>query len=64
MSNVFDTKSLMDNLLLQQAVYCKQKNIPMPDVLRQKLDNASVEEKAEAEIQLIEAEYLVNEICE
>jgi hypothetical protein len=32
--------------------------------LKQKLDNAPIEEKAEAEIQLIEAEYLIDEICE
>ena len=61
MDNIFDTKGLMDSLLLQQAVYCKTKNIEMPDVLKQKLDNASVEEKAEAEIRLIEAEYLIGD---
>ena len=64
MDNIFDTKGLMDSLLLQQAVYCKTKNIGIPDVLKQKLDNAPIEEKAEAEIQLIEAEYLIDEICE
>lgn len=64
MKNIFDTKSFMDSLLLQQAVYCKTKNIEMPDILKQKLENASVEEKGEAEIQLIEAEYLIDEICE
>jgi len=64
MNNLFDTKGLMDSLLLQQAVYCKTKNIEIPDILKQRLDNASVEEKAEAEIQMIEAEYLIDEICE
>jgi hypothetical protein len=64
MKNIFDTKGLMDSLLLQQAVYFKSKNIDMPDILKEKLNNASVEEKAEVEIQMIEAEYLINEICE
>jgi len=64
MENIFDTKSLMNSLLLQQAVHLKSKNIELPKVLEQRLNDASIEEKAEAEIQIIEAEYLIDKICE
>jgi hypothetical protein len=54
----------MNSLLLQQAVHLKSKNIELPKVLEQRLNDASIEEKAEAEIQIIEAEYLIDKICE
>lgn len=64
MEDIFDTKSLMNSLLLQQAIYCKSNNIEMPENLKQHLEKASEEEKAEAEINLIEAKYLIDKICE
>lgn len=60
---IFDPKKFIDEMLLQQAVYYKQKNINMPKILEERLNKASVEEKAEAEIALVNAEYLIDKIC-
>jgi len=60
--NIFNTKDLINSMLLQQAVYCERKNIDMPEILKEKLETATIEEKAEAEASLIEAENLVNEM--
>lgn len=53
---------LLDKILIQQATYCKEKNIKLNGKLEQKLAQASDEDKAEAEIALVEAEYILDDV--
>ena len=55
-------KDLFKECLKIQAVDFKRKNIPLPDYLQKEMDEMTFEEKCEKEIQLIEAEYKLQEL--
>ena len=58
------TNYIKDQVKLTNAVYCKKEGIELSEEAEQRLNEATEREKGEIEIQMIESEYLLNELKE